>query len=69
MASLPGMKRIAAYCDRSEATVLQWIRTLEFPAAKLTGSWESDTELVDEWRKCQIRQKMKKNGHVKVKRW
>lgn len=69
MASLPGMKKIAAYCDRSEATILQWIRTLEFPAAKFTGSWESDTDLIDEWRKDQIRRKLKNNENVKPKRW
>lgn len=42
---------ICHYCNRSESTILIWIRTLDFPAVKITGSWESDTDLIDEWRK------------------
>ena len=67
MACLPGMKSISQYCSRSETTILQWIRTLQFPAAKFSGSWESDTELIDEWRKEQIRKRIKNN--VKPERW
>lgn len=48
------MKEIASYVKRSEATVLNWIRNLGFPATKIGGSWESDTEFIDEWRRGQI---------------
>ena len=54
MAGLSGMKDICKHCNRSEATILAWIRTRDFPAVKITGSWESDTEAIDEWRKQQI---------------
>jgi hypothetical protein len=67
MSALPGMKEITRYCNRSESTILKWIRILDFPAAKFVGGWESDTELVDEWRKGLIRKNIAKNGHVKRK--
>lgn len=51
---LTGMKAIRAYVGRSEATVLDWIRSLDFPARKISGVWESDTALVDVWRRKQI---------------
>ena len=54
MSGLQGMKEICDYAKRSESTILIWIRTLGFPATKITGSWESDTDLVDKWRKSQI---------------
>ena len=54
MAALTGMAEIAAYMRRSEATVLTWIRTLDFPARKIGGMWESDTELADQWRIKQV---------------
>jgi hypothetical protein len=54
MAGLSGMKAICGYCNRSEATILCWIRQIDFPAAKITGSWESDTVKIDEWRCFQI---------------
>ncbi len=50
MAGLSGMKDISSFCNRSEATILAWIRTMGFPAVKITGSWESDTSKIDEWR-------------------
>lgn len=55
MPGLQGMKAICDYTNRSESTILIWIRTLAFPAIKITGSWESDSDLIDEWRKSQIK--------------
>ena len=49
MAKLSGMKAICTYINRSEATVLGWIRDLGFPAKKLGGIWESTTDLADKW--------------------
>jgi len=62
------MKRISQYCNRSESTILMWIRTLRFPAAKISGSWESDTDLVDEWRKKQIINDIKRRK-ISSKNW
>ena len=59
MAHLKGMEAIAKYTNRAIDTVLDWIVRLDFPAKKIGGSsiWESDTELIDEWRKNQISDK------------
>lgn len=54
MATLSGMKEICNYVRRSEATVLDWIKNMDFPAKKLSGIWESDRELIDDWRRNQI---------------
>lgn len=54
MSALSGMKAICGYMNRSESTVLILIRDCDFPARKILGSWESDTELVDKWRQQQI---------------
>lgn len=48
--SLSGMKAICEYFDRSAPTILKLIREEGFPAQKIRGEWESDTELVDKWR-------------------
>ena len=68
---LSGMKAICTYCNRSEATILQWIREKKFPACKITGSWESDQQKIDAWRIIQIDAAVKNRhnrGQVKRKR-
>ena len=55
MTALIGMKEICQYMRRSEASVLMLIRTEEFPAIKVGGIWESDTEEIDLWRRGLIR--------------
>jgi len=53
--ALQGMKEIGAYVNRSEATVLDWIRNLDFPANKMDGGiWESDKTAIDDWRRKMI---------------
>ena len=54
MAKLIGMKAIAIHENRSEATVLNWIRDLEYPAVKLGGIWETTTEDSEKWHKKQM---------------
>lgn len=49
MARLEGMNQICDYVKRSDATVLSYIRTLDFPAAKLGSIWVSDTQKIDHW--------------------
>jgi hypothetical protein len=51
MAKLSGMKAIAAHENRSEPTVLSWIKHMEYPAIKLGGIWESTTEDSEKWHK------------------
>ena len=54
MSDLKGMQEIAEYARRSESTIMIWIRDMGFPATKVTGSWMSDTDLIDDWRKSLI---------------
>jgi predicted DNA-binding transcriptional regulator AlpA len=60
------MKAICTYCNRSEATILQWIRGKSFPACKITGSWESDQASIDAWRIDQIENSVKNGYHKKL---
>jgi hypothetical protein len=48
------MKAICGHVYRSEATVLSLIRDYDFPATKIGGIWESDIDLISEWRRQQI---------------
>jgi hypothetical protein len=55
------MNQITDFFKYSEVTILKLVREQGFPARKITGGiWESDTELIDEWRKDQI---MLKSGY------
>ncbi|MEW5734019.1 MAG: hypothetical protein AB1921_04140 [Thermodesulfobacteriota bacterium] len=51
---LCGMKDLVRYTGRDKRTVLKWIREHGFPARRLDGRWESDTVLIDEWRRKRI---------------
>jgi hypothetical protein len=57
------MKEICNHAKRSEATVLDLIRNEDFPAVKIKGVWESDTEEIASWRKGKIN-----GGKVKARR-
>ncbi len=53
--ALSGMTEICQYVRKSEKTVLDWIRLEGMPATKIGGgTWESDTVLIDEWRRMRI---------------
>ena len=52
--NLSGMEEIAQYTRRSKATVLDWIKNAGFPAAKLGHVWESDKDMIDQWKKERI---------------
>ena len=67
MTALSGMKAICKHFDRSEVTVLALIRDEDFPATKIGGIWESDTELISEWRKNRIATATKKPAAVAKK--
>ena len=69
MAVLKGMLAITKYAQRSESTIISWINQLDFPAKKISGAiWESDTELITEWRKKQIQTATVKAPAAKIKR-
>lgn len=52
--SLTGKKDISKYAKRSWQTILLWIKHERFPACKIYGIWESDTDLIDAWKKSKI---------------
>jgi len=54
MASLTGRKAIVNYVGRSWQTIKHWIDTQAFPAIFFCGRWESDTDLIDQWKRAQI---------------
>ena len=51
---LVGIKAIRAFVGRSWKTISGWIETQDFPAIKVDGVWESDRELILQWRKRRI---------------
>jgi hypothetical protein len=53
--SLVGKKEICAYVRRSWRTIKKWVQTDQFPATKIDDRWESDTGLIDEWKRTKIK--------------
>lgn len=51
---LKGKRSICNFLGRSWMTVEKWINTRDFPARKIDGIWESDSELIRGWRRRQI---------------
>lgn len=68
MAHLKGMLAITKYANRSESTLLEWKITLKFPVTKLPGSniWESDTEMIDEWRREELKKSLQETQRPDV---
>jgi hypothetical protein len=57
--ALSGMKAIQDFCrsiglPSAESTVINFILSEDFPAKKLGGIWESDKDLIVEWRKKRL---------------
>jgi len=48
---LKGKEAISAFVGRSWKVVHEWIRERDFPARKINGVWESDPQLIVEWRR------------------
>jgi len=63
MAGLTGMKAICKYVNRSEPSVLMMVRKYDFPAGKIEGIWESDTEIIDAWRRDQVAMRVGERGN------
>jgi len=55
-----GRNEIQAYVRRSWQTIAAWIDAEGFPARKISGVWESDTDLVDPWRRKKILNRLKR---------
>ena len=47
---LSGKSAICQFVGRGWATVEQWILEKGFPAKKILGIWESDSNLITAWR-------------------
>jgi len=56
MVNLTGKKRICGFVGRSWDTIYDWIQNREFPAAKISGVWESDQELIIKWKQKMIQE-------------
>lgn len=50
-----GMGGICRLVNRSEATVLDWIRSRDFPAENIDGCWIANRAQVLEWMKKEVR--------------
>ncbi len=49
-----GMAALCALANRSEATLLDWIRTRDFPAVKVDEEWTADRNQVVDWLKNRL---------------
>jgi hypothetical protein len=54
MARLQGLKAIAAYENKSEKTLRKLIREENYPAVLIGGGYESNTEIIERWRRLKI---------------
>ena len=54
MAGLSGAKEIAQHAGVYESTLMKWVRSEDFPATKIGGTWVSDTHLINKWRNRRI---------------
>ena len=51
---LVGTKEISNYTGRSWNTILDWIENRGFPARMIDSRWESDKQLIDNWRRIRL---------------
>jgi len=49
-----GKREICGHVGRAWRTIERWIKEEGFPARKIDGRWESDLQLIDEWRRNRI---------------
>jgi hypothetical protein len=49
-----GMAALCALANRSEATLLDWIRNRDFPAVKVDEEWTADRNQVVDWLKNRL---------------
>jgi hypothetical protein len=51
---LVSMSEIVAYTGRPGNTIKQWVKKYNFPAVKINGRWESNTDLIDNFQRRRI---------------
>lgn len=51
---LTGRKQIQLFVGRDWRLIMRWVSCMGFPARKIDGIWESDSDLIVAWRKDQI---------------
>lgn len=64
---LTGTKQICNFVGRSWRTVEAWIIHDGFPAKKMRGVWESDIELISQWRRERILEEIQIVGETSRK--
>ena len=52
---LTGRKQIQGFVGRAWEIIMRWVRDDGFPAKKIDGIWESDADLILEWRRKKIK--------------
>ena len=52
---LVGRAAISDFVGRGWRVISKWIKHRGFPAVKLNSRWESNTELIQQWRLDQIK--------------
>ena len=56
------MQEITEYTGRNRATIKRWIKEDNFPAVKIDGRWESNTDLIGEFRRRRIERSVNGGG-------
>lgn len=51
------LEEIAIYSSCSKNTILKRVEDDNFPATKVDGRWESNTDLIDSWQRRRIEKK------------
>ena len=51
---LLGLDEIETYTGRNRRTIKKWVKEDHFPAAKIDGRWESNTDLIDRFMRNRI---------------
>jgi hypothetical protein len=59
---LVNMSEIVGYTGRPANTIKSWVRKHNFPAVKIDGRWESNTELIDNFQRRRIEDLTKVDG-------
>lgn len=57
---LTNMSEISAYTGgRPGNTIKRWVREENFPAVLIAGRWESNTDLIDNWQRRRLEDRIK----------
>lgn len=56
---LVNMSEIAAYTGRPGNTIKKWVHEDNFPAVLIDGRWESNTEMIDNFQRRRLEDRIK----------